>query len=227
MPCFVSTLSIMIDPSLLVVNRFDTHELLEWVSENHATFNFYIPQSFVRAVESSPPEGVSPTAQFFLGDLDTKQIMKLVGGLSPYVKKFEMRGELRTKYQEFYRTLSIHVQPNLDSGGLLNAVFEEWVFLNEMSAIVARIRKAFDTFVRVGATAMYTGGRVGSEGIQQIVRRSLHLSKETQLTRASYRRAGIKWIALGGGALTAQFTFPWISPGVAAFASGVFWLLDP
>jgi hypothetical protein len=146
---------------------------------------------------------------------------------SPYMKKFEMRTDLRTKYQEFYRILSIHVQPILDNGGLLNTVFEEWVFLNEMSAIVARVRKTFDTFVKVGATAMYTGGRVGSEGIQQIVRRSLHLSKESPLTRASYRRAGIKWIALGGGALTAQFTIPWISPGVAAFTSGVFWLLDP
>jgi hypothetical protein len=91
---------------------------------------------------------------------------------------------------------------------------DEYLFLMTHSTVLARVKKPFTDMSRAGASF-----------VQVVTRRTLHLPPGQPLTSSDYRRASIKWIAVGGSAASA-----FVSPVAAAalgLGTGFFLLLDP
>lgn len=108
----------------------------------------------------------------------------------------------------------------------MSTLFEEWVFLQENSVILARLRRTFDTFARAGATYLHLGEV--AHPFHVAVRRTLHLEATDAIGRSGYARAVAKWIAIGGPSLVGlPLGIPPIWIAASSLASGFFLQMDP
>jgi hypothetical protein len=97
--------------------------------------------------------------------------------------------------------------------GMAGTLVEEWLFLTEHSTILSRIKAPFVAFKKAGASSVEVAARA-----------TLDLGANIELTPRDYRKAGIKWIAVGGSPLLALLG-PWGIP--PAMLASWFLLVDP
>jgi hypothetical protein len=136
---------------------------------------------------------------------------------------FEATQEHQAKHRDFYSSLT---QEQVWYGGsadesILKVLFEEWVFLQENSWIISRIKKPFDKFIEAGAVSLQVGGTT----VKRMVAKTLKHKEDYVFSRLDYLRALAKWVAVGGSTVVPLFN-P-IAGALVNAASGYFLLLDP
>lgn len=134
-----------------------------------------------------------------------------------YLVLFTMPQYYTKKYPEFHMNLSNAVENSL----LTNILFEEWIFLQEYSTIVAKSKKTFEKFKEAGAIAI----EYSKKTLEIVIRRTLKKGKNDPLNKADKLRALGKWIGVGLSASTA-FMVPAYAAVLVA-GTGVFSLIDP
>jgi hypothetical protein len=220
-------INIMIDPSLVVARR-TIDKTFDLVKELHKTqnFKFYLPKTFQFLVDKDKLRQESPTFKFFQQNVypaELSSIKTLIKKHSDIIVTFELALGHEEKYKEFFESLSEESRfwrEYLDEH-TLNILSEEWVFLQEYSMIVSRIKRTFNGFIDAGAACLQFGRK--TFGI--LVRKTLKKRDDELIANVDKLRAFGKWIAVGGSAI-----LPFFNPIVSAFGSligGYFLLFDP
>lgn len=108
---------------------------------------------------------------------------------------------------------------------LRDALFQEWVFLQEMSWIGSATRAAFRTMVHAGSWCVELGKRTASKEI----RRTRHKSPDDPITKLDVLMTSFKWTAVEGATFSAPlFGVPPIWAAAAGFVTNKgFALIDP
>jgi hypothetical protein len=110
-------------------------------------------------------------------------------------------------------------------GWVENILFQEWIFLQEMSLVGSRTRVSFEKMIRAGGTCLELGKRIA----QKAVRRTRNLNTEDQIKSFDVLMTSFKWIALGGVAVAPQlFGVPPLYASLATLGvNRAFVLIDP
>lgn len=87
----------------------------------------------------------------------------------------------------------------LQNQHLLEAIFQEWVFLHERSWITSRTRRVFDAMIKAGGVCIEHGRR----GFERAVRKTRKKEEQEALTWFDKLASLGKWTAAGGAAATA------------------------
>ena len=211
--------NIMFDPSLLVnLNE----ELADFINETRDQFNFFVSKSFYDAVKSEEESNLQKLAEFFevKKQVSWDKIRKFFKEFDKIIIPFEIKEEIyKNKYPEFYKSLKDLEEKKL-SKDLFKIVFEEWVFLQEFSWLVAKSKKIFEKFKEAGAVSIEFSKRKFEEIIEKIK------DSKTQKILKKLRKIG-KFIAVG----ISPFIIPEIKNDliqkIMAAGVGTFALFDP
>ncbi len=108
---------------------------------------------------------------------------------------------------------------------LRDTLFQEWVFLQEMSWIGSLTRASFTTMVHAGATSLEFGERMAKKA----VRSTRNLGSNDPITKLDVLMTTFKWVATGGIAVTPTLLgVAGLEAAVAGFvANKAFVLIDP
>ena len=234
---------VLIDPSLILaensINR--TLDLVKMYTSSQVRFEFYYPQS-LRALTHRPEWHEERFGiKYFLGKAypsRPEEVYRFIEDTTDVLSDFKVKAEQREKHAEFYDSLRGEVQPLLEtydedrsiSGewrgpfdeDIINILFEEWVFLNESSWVVSRMKKPFTRFMAAGGVSLQFSKRA----TDLLIRKSLKKKDDELLSKVDRLRAFGKWVAVGGtsvGGIIADPFFATITPLVAGF----FLLFDP
>ena len=105
---------------------------------------------------------------------------------------------------------------------ILNILIEEWIFLQERSWIVSRIKKPFSRFIDAGSVCL----QFSSRAVDRIINRTLRRGNNELVSKVDRFRAFGKWIAVGGPTIIGPFINPMLSM-IGPLAAGYFLLFDP
>ena len=198
------------------------------VREFHKTknFKFHLPKTFQLLIHKDNLRQESPTFKFFQQNAypaELSSVKTLIKKHSDIIEPFECAPEHKEKYKEFFESLleeSRFWREYLDER-TLNILFEEWVFLQEYSLVVSRIKRTFNRFINAGAVCL----QFGRKTFGTLVRKTLKKKEGELIAGVDKLRAFGKWIAVGGSAV-----LPFFNPTISAFGSlvgGYFLLFDP
>jgi hypothetical protein len=211
--------NIMIDPSLIIARRtlMNTFENIVEMSKN---YKFYIPESF-RYILYSESNNLHKNSlhYYFLQNAypaDLNKVKTFIDKYSDNVSAYKVSADHKRKYKEFYN----FIYDFIGDETICMVLFEEWVFLQENSWIVSRIKKPFNTFINAGSACL----QFSKETVEYMIRRTLRDSERDLLNKVDVLRALGKWIAVG------KLEIPlFIEPfeTLLNLAAGYFLLFDP
>jgi hypothetical protein len=221
--------NIMLEPSLILAkNKIDqTFERVRVLKKNCPDLNFYYPDSMIRLLEDDNSKNAQ-LSEYFLFNADKARInvvlahLKensdiLTGYKSNHQHVNDKYSEIKTNMREDLYYLEKPLRENVTE-----ILTEEWVFLQEQSWIVSRIKKPFNRFIEAGGVCLQFSGKA----TDKLVNRSLRRSNDHVILTVDRLRAVGKWIAVGGGAAAGVWAPPAISLPVSLVA-GYFALFDP
>jgi hypothetical protein len=212
-----SSRNVMLDPSLLL----DIEKLrnaLNFVSDYRQEFKFYIPNRFDDLLSRGESAKRREVENFFeVNPIDWSEIAILIERDRPYITTFSVTDFYYRTHSEFHESIRLQVESDL----IKDILFEEWVFLQEYSWIIAKIKKTFETFKKAGASSL----ELSSKAFERLFRRTLKMGPDDPINRAQKLRAVAKWMATGAGA-GSMFLAPYVAFGVVV-ATGYFTLIDP
>jgi hypothetical protein len=192
----------MIDPSIVV-----REQGVSWVEslDSAERLRFVIPSTFASGVRKGSTGWVAD--YYRLDRAFTRRLRAATEALTPWVPEAADRPSFVSQIAGELATL----ESNRD---MSQVQVEEWLFLTSSSTLLSRLKAPFVQFRRAGATSP-----------EMATRRTLHnLPAGVPLTPREYRRAGVKWIAVGGAPLVSLLG-PWGYP--AASLVGWLLLIDP
>ncbi len=215
--------NIMIDPSLILAQNSieNTFAEMNQLKEISTEARFYYPHSLARMIAG----GRERSLQFFLHNASLSEsvtIRQLLDSKSKVISGFEVTQQQMGRYSEMRENLHKDLrysEPQFEDD-IVDILYEEWVFIQEYSWIVSRIKKPFNRFIAAGAICLYAGNRAVDKAIKRTLKKD-----DDVLNKIDRLRAFGKWIAVGG--------VPWlglINPVLGAVASasaGAFLLFDP
>lgn len=224
---------VLIDPSLLLAKNSvsNTFKLVEKFSTPDTGFNFFYPKSLQRLIQREGLSSESSSIKFFLPNAHPSDLRQLSTAMKEYsviISSFEIASEIREKYGRIYDSMHEVLGEELHFGkepfdeDIVNILFEEWVFLNEYSWVVSRIKKPFNRFVTAGSICLQFGCRA----TELLTRKTLRKKDDDMITNVDRLRAFGKWIAVGGPSVIGMFANPIVSAASPAIA-GFFLLFDP
>lgn len=216
----------MIDPSLLFARNTigKTLDLAREYTESYEVeYSFYYPLSLQRLIDKPTLSQRSDGINFYLRNAAPVAREDLIDSLKEYsniVSAFVPTDMEISKHRKLYDILSEELERRGEhfDEELRDILFEEWVFLQEHSWIVSRIKKPFNRFVAAGGVCVQFGNRP----VDVLVRRTLHSEHDELISVLDRLRAFGKWIAVGVGAQVLSPISPWLS-GLPA----LFLLFDP
>lgn len=214
----------MIDPSLLLA-RTKAKRTLDLVARlKEYRYEFYLSKSFLEFLSAMDDKswrgyfarfyGVFPTERFDLFSLiqEHRQLFTI----------FEVHIANKDAHHDFFESLSLQLRSReREDKFLLNTLLEEWVFLQQHSWIVSRVRKPFNRFIDAGSACLH----LGKEVVDKLERRTLHTGEDHPLSNLSHLRAFGKWAAIGGDSVL--FLFNPLMSVLAGLTIKGFLLLDP
>ena len=219
---------VLIDPSLILAKNSirNTFHLVEKSSTADTRFKFFYPASLRRLIQRDDLSVRNSSIKFFLQNAYPSDIGELRTGIKEYsdiLSGFELTLEHREKYGQVYEALyqELYSGEELFSEDIANILFEEWVFLNEHSWVVSRIKKPFNRFVTAGSICLQFGNRT----VDLLIRKTLKMKNDELISKVDKLRAFGKWIAVGGP--SALGVINPIIPVFAAPVAGYFLLFDP
>jgi hypothetical protein len=124
-------------------------------------------------------------------------------------------------YSEGARAFKDVLAENVGDKLVAEILFEEWLFLTSNSWLFSRTRRAFDEMAQAGGTAVH----VSRQLFEQVIRKTLKIAGDKDLTPCDRLRAGAKWIAVGGPPVVALLN-P-LAGALAASVTGCILLMDP
>ena len=189
----------LVDPSVFAWDRG-----IRWVGEQlEGGRELFVPSSFLDVL------GDSTTQQFFgLSRANLNRIAVTAERLVPFSGRLES-GEVTNLDGEIVAEIRSVAAPPVAS-----ILAEEYEFLISRSTVVSRLKRPFDRLWRAGASF-----------VQVATRKTVGLPANHPISRRQYRKAGIKWIAVGGSAAT-SLAIPLIGVPLN-IAADLFLLLDP
>ncbi len=218
--CQFISKNVLFDPSLLL-DYEKAQKAFNFMREHHKEFNFFISRSFYKFLkEYGENNKWYEITKFFEAEkeISPRRILGMVEEHEKYFNYFKIPQEIyRRKYDYFYENLYREVQ----NKELVEILFEEWVFLQEFSWIVAKSKKAFEKFKEAGAVVI----EFSEKAVDKLIRKTLKKKDDDFVNTFDKLRALSKWIAVGGSSITSFFN-PTIG-SLINFGSGVFLLLDP
>ncbi len=212
--------NVLFDPSLLL-DYEKAQKAFNFMKEYHKEFNFFISRSFYEFLgEYGESNRWYKMAEFFESekDISPRRILKMMEKHRGYFTYFEIPKEIyREKYAYFYENL----YEDVEYRELVEILFEEWVFLQEFSWIVAKSKKAFEKFKEAGAVVI----EFSEKAVDKLVKRTLKKKDDDFISTFDRLRALGKWVAVGGSSVTSFFN-P-LAGSLIGFGTGIFLLLDP
>ena len=211
--------NVLIEPSLLVDERtlYRVIENLHQYRFEKKEYEFFVPSKFIYLL--SDAERNIKNILFFANPpriIDIKELREILAK-EKVIQKFEIQPHYRQKYSIFYERLLEETKNDV----ITEILFEEWVFLQEKSWVISRIKKPFSHFVKAGAVSVEFGRRT----LDLAIKRTLKKDDRDIITNADRLRAFAKWIAVGGPAFLTL-----INPVIGAIGdviAGYFLLVDP
>jgi hypothetical protein len=209
--------NVLIEPSLLVDER-TLNKVTDYLHQYRfgERYKFFIPSKFVYLL--SDAERNVKNILFFANSarmVDLKELKALLE--KEVIAKFEIQPRDREKHSIFYENLLAETQNEV----ITEILFEEWIFLQEKSWIISRLKKPFVCFVKAGSASL----ELGKRALDRAVRKTLKKPAESIITNAERLRALAKWIAVGGSPVLTIFN-P-IVGAIGGVATGYFLLIDP
>jgi hypothetical protein len=220
-PCqhpFVSK-NVMFDPSILLDSE-KAQKTFNFMRENSKEFNFFISRQFYNFLKEYGENHKQMITGFFgyEKEISPGKLLGMIEEHGEYFTFFEVPNEVYVKkYSYFYENLLTEVE----NKQLIKILFEEWVFLQEFSWIVAKSKNIFEKFKESGAVVV----EFSEKAVDKIVKKTLKKQDDDFITTFDRLSALGKWIAVGGSSATS-----FLSPSVGTligFSTGIFLLLDP
>lgn len=209
--------NILFDSSLLL-DADKAKKAFSFMREYYKDFNFFIPSSFYHALKGE--NRLYKIARFFEleKEISPQVLLGMLEEHKEYYTIFEIPKELyQEKYWHFYKSLREEVEDR----DLIEILFEEWVFLQEFSWIVAKSKKSFEKFKEAGAITI----EFSQKATDKIIRKTLKKKDNDFINTFERLRALGKWIAVGGSSATSLMNS--IAGALVGFSTGIFLLLDP
>ena len=209
--------NVLFDPSLLLDSE-KARKVFDFMKKYYEDFNFFVPVSFYDILREN--KDLDKIARFFEQErnISSRELFGMLKEHRRYYKIFEIPERFYyKKYGYFYENLRKEVEDEI----LAEILFEEWVFLQEFSWIVAKSKKTFEKFKEAGAVAI----EFSEKAVDKIIRRTLKKKDDDFITIFDKLRALGKWIAVSLTAAT-----PFLSPRFASlviFGTEAFLILDP
>jgi len=218
-------INVILDPSILLKSD-DLEYFVNIAEENKKNLNIYLPSIFFRGDRLNEQQR-NNVIKFF----------KIPFSISPEFNPFEVGrylGRIKNvrdapdfaknfkKHQIFLENLRSHVV----NPEIYQILAEEWVFMNEYSHIVSRIKKGFDKFMQAGASYLIIGKNSMEKYFTAAINKANKSPLDASLTAFGIFRASAKFIAAGGSSIGTTVISGNVGIGVAA-ASGLFLIMDP
>lgn len=226
----LSQTNVLIDPSLVLAENSinNTFHLIRSSAEYGGKLKFYFPRSLKRLVSETQPSKEAPGIKFFLHGAypsDLKELNTLIKESSDIVLEFNPTQEQLDKHSYAYETLAeeLKYRDELFEGELLNILIEEWIFLQEYSWVVSRIKKPFNRLIAAGAVCIQIGRRTADI----LVNRTLRREHDEFLNNIDRLRAFGKWIAVGGATAASRLIIPDMTGITVPTMIGIMLLIDP
>jgi hypothetical protein len=225
--------NVMLDPSLLLVDEQELDETMRQLGalrEQYSLSNIFAPDTLRTLVESpsAPEETIRRFVEYYVPPSERETVLSVESVLDrlyseDVVRFFTVSPEQRGRYGHFYSNLleELPEEAELSVRAITPTVFEEWVFLQEQSWVVARLERTFRTMRDAGALIIEGGKRT----VDDLTRRALHRGPADPITQLDRLRVCGKWIAVGGAPLL-QLVHP-LAGALVGSAGGLFCLLDP
>ena len=217
--------NVLFDPSLLLDSE-KARKVFSFMKEYYGDFNFFIPASFYNILKENI--NLNKIARFFEQErsISSWELLKLLEEHERYYTIFEIPKEFyKEKYWYFYESLREEVEDKI----LLEILFEEWVFLQEFSWIVAKSKKTFEKFKEAGAVVIEISKNALDTIIEKLSRYKLNKRDDEALSTIEKLRGLGKWIAHGGiTVIGASFINPMLGTLLGyIIGEGLFVLIDP
>jgi hypothetical protein len=219
--------NVLIDPSLILAqwSMNNTFELIQKLTDSN--FQFYIQSSIKDTIESQSQNNENPAYKFFLHNAQSSD--------------FSLLSDMLDQYSEFYKYFAPtnnQIEKNISflyaleqmepfpwdiyyDKYVAKMLFEEFIFLQEYSSIVARTKKTFNKIIDAGAVCL----QVGRKTFYELCKKSIKKQEDEFVTNIEMLRAFGKWIAVGGPPTVGLF-----EPILGYFGGligGYFLLIDP
>lgn len=220
----------LLDPSLMLAENSiaSTFYLVREFAESGEKFRFYYSQAFRRLI--SKPDSLKETSgiKFFLHGAypsDLEELNALVKQFSYAISEFVPTPKQIEKYSFAYDALSeeLEYRGELYDRELLDILFEEWIFLEEYSWVVSRIKKPFTRLVAAGAGSIQFSRRA----VDVLINRTLRRGRNEFISNVDRLRAFGKWIAVGGASAAARLIISDVLGITVPTAIGILILIDP
>jgi len=209
--------NVLIEPSLLIAEK-TCSKIISAVNSLRDDYEFYIPSKFLNLIYHE--EYFVEEILFFRNGsriIDIRHLKEILLKNEKLFRPYKVSLKEKEKHGFFYDHLRKEVMRDIIS----DVLFEEWVFLQEQSWIISRIKKPFIYFVKAGGAAIEIGNRT----LKLAVRKSLKKGKDDLITNADKLRVAAKWIAASGSPFLS-----FINPAIGVIGSavaGFFLLIDP
>jgi hypothetical protein len=214
----------MIDPSLLLL-KTKARKTLELVMKlRDDGYKFYLPNSFWDFLSTMNARSWDGSFAKFYGTFQGGKfdLANLARDHQRLFANFELTVAHRDRHYEFFESLPLQLsRKEREDRYLLNTLLEEWVFLQEHSWIVSRVKRPFNRFIDAGSNCLH----LGRHFVDTLERRTLHKDRNHPLSNLSHLRAFGKWLAIGGDSVL--FLFQPVEAFLGGFAIKGFMLLDP
>lgn len=202
---------LIIDPSLFTAEN-TYQRTSEIVEENYDILHFHIPESFLLVLEQYGnyefAEGEAPPSlRFFRSYADLPPIDELLNTMQPLdIGRFNAGRYFETYepiYQSLYQTLPYQNERqeqasryDIEGDPLTDIIFEEYVFTQERSGLVSRLKKTINNLIEAGITVI----EVSEEAMDYIAENHI---KDNDQRKKSIAKAMGKWVAISGAGLAA------------------------
>jgi hypothetical protein len=180
-----------------------------------------IPQRFAVALRDGElSNGVS---RFFADSqepFNAKEIMTRIQSVGIELPRGYAPDSFKLKGTEFDAQLSEFVGGEI----IRQILIEEWEFLTSQSWIAAKIKRAYDAFLKGGAAAI----EWGTNKFDYLAAKTLKIKPEQfpdGLKPKQRFRAAAKWVAVGGSSASALLAPP--AAAASAAVAGYFLIFDP
>jgi hypothetical protein len=199
-------LNVILDPSLLLDAEAYGQAREQWEVLMESEANVYVPAAFVTFLNSYfagnvGDETVARFIRFYIGAErewtpaeELARTLDLEEGAGGLATPFVPHEEEARRHEEFYDAL----REDLETAGeavpfLAEAIFEEWVFLQERSWGISHTTAAFGWMARAGGVV-----QSGRRGLDRIATKTLNKDAEYELKTADRLLAAGKWVVFAG-----------------------------
>lgn len=197
-------LNVMLDPSLLLDAEAYGRARERWGVLMESEAHVFVPTAFVAFLgdylaENLENETVERFFSFYVGDRrewtspeDLARDFEFEGGFGGLATPFTPHEDEARLHEEFHENLREELEMTGEALPFLaDAIFEEWVFLQERSWGISHTTAAFGWMARAGGVVVQAGKR----GLDRLARKTLDKDARYELETADRLLALGKWVA--------------------------------